>query len=253
MTYADGMSFAIDASARTVWIDWREPLTIDNVPSYLLGPIIGLVLRLRGITSLHASAVLVDGRAVVFTGPKGAGKSTVAAALGVHGVAVLADDTIALRRSGPMWMAAPGFPRLRLWPESAEALSAHAGDEGFLPPGTSGSSTRYHLDLQTRQRFEHDSVPLGLIYVIGRVSDSGRPDVSSLASADAVIALVGNTYANQLLDRDLRAREFDVLSQLVEQVPVRRLTRPSSLSTLSAYRDFVLDDLNACGLRSSAA
>jgi len=38
-----------------------------------------------------------------------------------------------------------------------------------------------------------------------------------------LLELVKNTYMNWLLDREQRAEEFNVLGNLVQQVPVRRL------------------------------
>lgn len=45
-----------------------------------------------GRTQLHASTVVVDGRAVAFTGPSGCGKSEHALAMMSHGAMLLADD-----------------------------------------------------------------------------------------------------------------------------------------------------------------
>jgi hypothetical protein len=70
---------------------------------------------------------------------------------------------------------------------------------------------------------------------------------SAVAPIDAVIALVANTYANQLLDRDLRAREFEMLTDLVARVPVRRLTRPAAFTHLDALCACVRADLEHRG------
>jgi hypothetical protein len=39
----------------------------------------------------------------------------------------------------------------------------------------------------------------------------------------ALLDLVANTYANKVLDREMRAREFDVLGRLATAVPIRRV------------------------------
>jgi hypothetical protein len=247
LAYCDGITFTIDRAAATIWIDVAADRTSADVPTYLLGPIIGLVLRLRGLTGLHASAVQIDGRAVVFTGPAGAGKSTLAGAFAVRGFPVMADDTIVLRPHGREWTVSSGYPRLRLWPESAEALMAAGGRDGFLPPGVSGSMSRYHLDLLSPGRhFSESTAPLGVVYLLGDVSAENVTSVAPVSPADALIALVANTYANALLDRHLREREFQALGDLVQTVPVRRLTRPADLAHLSSFCDRVFADLEGC-------
>jgi hypothetical protein len=55
--------------------------------------------RHRGL-EVHASAVVLGGRAVLFSGDSGAGKTTLARLYASRGVSVLSDDRIALRRSG---------------------------------------------------------------------------------------------------------------------------------------------------------
>jgi hypothetical protein len=60
------------------------------------------LLRHFGRVQLHGAAVEVDGRAIVFLGDKGAGKSTLSLALGRAGVTVLTDDQLVVRRGTPM-------------------------------------------------------------------------------------------------------------------------------------------------------
>ena len=66
--YSDGTRFAIDRGAREVWADWPENSTLEDACTYLVGPVIAFVLRLRGVTCLHASAVAVDDRAIALLG-----------------------------------------------------------------------------------------------------------------------------------------------------------------------------------------
>lgn len=71
---------------------------------------LSLVLPSRGGFLAHAAVVGVDGRALVFPGPSGLGKTTAAAA--VPGAVRLAEDRCALRRTGDGWVASavPTWP-----------------------------------------------------------------------------------------------------------------------------------------------
>ena len=58
-----------------------------------------------GQVQLHASTVVVNGRAVAITGPSGAGKSAFALALIARGATLLADDITWLERQGGVIVA----------------------------------------------------------------------------------------------------------------------------------------------------
>src|SRR5437762_799646 len=58
--YADKTEFVIDEAGTEIWADWVEPLTLEDTATYLLGPIMGFVMLLRGVVCLHASAVVID-------------------------------------------------------------------------------------------------------------------------------------------------------------------------------------------------
>ena len=109
LAYLDGTQFWLDREGREVWATWPDNLTLEDTATYLLGPVLGILLRLRGVTCLHASAVAFGEKAVAFVGSEGAGKSTTAAALARRGHAVLSDDVVALAERNGIVLCAPGI------------------------------------------------------------------------------------------------------------------------------------------------
>ena len=237
--YGDGTRIVVDAKGSQVWAMGADGATIEDTATYLLGPTLGFVLRLRGVTCLHASAVAVDGKAVAFTGAAGAGKSTTAAAFAQLGFPVLTDDIAPLREGAGGFEIQPAYPRLRLWPDSAQSLF---GSPEALPRITPTWDKRY-LDLNQPQfSFVQHPLELAAIYVLApRATRS--PAVERLDSKAALMALVPETYSTRLLSGAQRAREFDVLARLVEHVPVRLLTPGADLASMPALCETILRDL----------
>ncbi len=252
LRYADGTEFFLQRSGLEVWATWPGSLTLEATVSYLLGPVLGFVLRLRGVIALHASGVAIGGHAAAFLGPPGAGKSTTAAALAGRGHAVLADDVIALTPAPGAYLAQPGYPRLRLWSESLDALRRGPGQWHGL---SKWGGRRYHLDLTANgYRFQSRALPLAAIYALAdRRADAGTGDVEPVAPARRLMTLVANTFGNYLLDREMRAQEFDCLGRLLARVPLRRIYSHGDLADLPRLCDAICDDVRELTSAESGA
>ena len=239
-TYADQTEFVVDRAGREIWTTWLEPLTLEDTTTYLLGPVMGFVLLLRGLVCLHASAIVVDGAAVAFVGPAGCGKSTTAAAFAARGFNVLAEDVVTLDDRGAEFFVRPAYPCIRLWPASAATLY---GSRSALPRLTPNWDKCY-LDLsESAGRFESEPRRLAAIYLLDeRSEDSQAPFVQPLDAAEGMISLVANTYATKLLDKHMRAREFDLLSRVLAHVPLRRVTPHAEARRLAELCDCLLSD-----------
>lgn len=217
--YADETEFVIDKAGTEVWAEWRAPLTLEDTSTYLLGPVMGFVMLLRGVVCLHASAVAIGGQAIALLGPAGSGKSTTAAAFAERGYSVLAEDVVTLDDRGDQFMVRPGYPCIRLWPAAVKALY---GSETHLPKLTPNWDKCY-LDLS--DNFQREPLRLAAIYLLGeRRHDAVAPFVQALDRSEGLMSLVANTYATKLMDKQMRAREFELLTRVVSTVPVRRVT-----------------------------
>jgi hypothetical protein len=222
VAYCDGTEFWFDREVTTLWVQWLKTSSFDSMLTYLLGPVFGLLLRLKGVLCLHASAVVVEGSAVVFAGREGSGKSTTAAEFAQQGYAVLSDDVVAITQCSPNnYEVIPAYPRLNLWPASVKLIY---GDEDALPAIVENWDKKYlALGAQGSARFEDRPIPLGAVYVFDESVEASGLFTVKLSQRASLMAIVANTYAANLLDAEQRAQEFAFLSKLVERVPVRRL------------------------------
>lgn len=238
--YGDGVRFAVERRGREVWADWPENYTLEDACTYLVGPLMGFVLRVRGTVCLHASAVTIEGRAIALVGLPGAGKSTTAAAFACSGCPVLSDDVVALTDKCPQFLVQPGYPRVNLWPDSVRRLF---GSEEALPPITPTWEKRYLPLGQNGHRFASSPLPLGAIYILeGRDPTLTAPVIETVSAKEALITLVANTYVNYLLDQNMRRTEFDVLSRVVSNIPVRRVRPPDKPSAIFGLCEAIADD-----------
>ena len=238
--YVDGTVIVVNAQGSRVWAVSPQSATVEDTATYLLGPTLGFVLCLRGITCLHASAIAIADRAVALVGPTGSGKSSTAAAFARLGCPVLTDDVLALVDEGSFFTAQPAYPRVRLWPTSAESLF---GSVDALPRITPGWDKRF-LDLNgPRYRFQHRPLPLAAIYFLDeRSADPVAPRIKAVGAREGLMSLVANSYATNLLDKPMRAKEFPVLGRLVESIPLRRVTPSADFGRITEACELITDD-----------
>ena len=233
--YADETEFIVDKAGTEVWAAWREPLTLEDTATYLLGPVMGFVMLLRGVVCLHASAVAVGDEAIALLGPAGSGKSTTAAAFAERGYSILAEDVVTLDDRGDHFLVRPGYGCIRLWPAAVKALY---GSETHLPKLTPNWDKCY-LDLN--DNFQQEPLRLAAIYHLSeRRGETTAPRIQTLDRAEGLMSLVANTYATKLMDKQMRAREFHVLSRLLTNVPLRRVTPHTDPDRIPQLCDSIL-------------
>jgi len=239
IAYSDGTQFWLDRKRETLWAVWPGTLSLEDTASYLLGPILGFLLRLRGVTCLHASAVAFEDRSVAFVGSVGAGKSTTAAAFARHGYGVLSDDITALVEREGTFHVMPAYPQLSLWPDSVKMLY---GSSEALPRFVPNWDKR-RLDLGNQGTlFESRPLPLGAIYILGERRPDPAPYLERMRPQSALLSLVADTYANRILDREMRASEFAVLGRLVTTIPIRQVHPHKEASRLEELCKTISDD-----------
>lgn len=204
---------------------------------FLLGPALGLILHQRKLLTLHASAVAVAGSAVIFLGQSGEGKSTMAAALHARGHALVTDDVVVLDLGNTDVPAVlPGFPQMKLWPDTAAAL-------GNAPHNLA----RLHPDLEKRAQpaghdFPNCALPVSRIYVLTK----GAQFCTELISAPQAFAqLMQHSYAVGLLGiTGVTPDHFRQCVEFARRVPVYRMERPRSLELLPIVAQLVEQELS---------
>jgi hypothetical protein len=242
IVYDDGTDCVVDRCGTRIWMWWPEPFTVADMVPYLQGQLLGLVQRLRGVTCLHASAILINGQAIAVAGFPGAGKSSTAAAFLQMGFPVLADDVVPVFDDAGKFMVQPAHPRLWLRPDMVKTLFGSTDALPLLAP----SWEKRYLDLNVEgPGMPLDPKPLAAIYILsGRANEPERPVVTEGAPLDMLLELLCNTYMNHLLDPRMRALEFATLSRLQRNVPVLLVHPHEDVSKISLLCQTILGDLS---------
>jgi hypothetical protein len=219
-----------------------------DIPIFILGTAIGILLHQREQIVLHASAIRVGGKAILFCGQSGAGKSTLAAALSKHGYAVMTDDVCAITTAGGNApLVHPDGRQLKLWAQAIAKLD--------LGPDQ-GERVRSRLEkfyVEPRDTFS-DALPLGAIYVLREARPPHAPGIVTPNIVDASLLLRRNAYRPLLVKRmDQKAGYFHAATTIANASGIFYLTRPLDFAALPQVVGWLEQHWRDMGLMEQAA
>jgi hypothetical protein len=199
---------------------------------FLLGGALGALLQQRGLLVLHGSCVAGADGAVVFLGPSGRGKSTLATALYRRGYVVLADDVTALTLASdgtPLVLPGPGY--VRLLPDAGRLL-------GLRVPAPVATATRDDKSLvRLCARAGRDPIPLSRVCVLAD-AEGCEIEPGAVEGVDRFRTLLANLYRPELLHGALGGRSrYEHCVAVARSTPFDRVAWPRASGPFSEFID----------------
>ena len=218
----------------------------EDAAAFLAGSVFGILLHQRRHVVLHASAVRVNGKAVLFCGPAGAGKSTLAAALMRRGYPVVTDDLCGIDLKGAP-LVHPDGRQLKLWPESIAELELGARRGAAVRPGVE----KYYVE--PTAACPH-ALPVGAVYMLREVSAPHSPGITPVNIVDAAFLLQRGAFRPGLVRRmGLQEEHFRAAAAIVDAAGVFELRRPFGFAAMPLVVGWLEDHWVALGLTARAA
>ena len=195
----------------------------------------------NGIEPVHATAVVIKGKAVAFLGDCGFGKSTLAAEFLQAGHRLLTDDLLILRKAGRQILAYPGPPRIKLLPEMTGRFLGEAKRSFPMNPQTQKLIVPLSRDCAC-----HVAIPFAGFYVLPspeEMSLGSNIHIRALSRKEAFLRLLGSAFNISDLHPHRLQRQFETTEALANSIVVKRLSYPRELEYLPQVREAILSDL----------
>lgn len=204
----------------------------DVIRLYILSTILGVLLHKNDILSLHASAININGNALLMAGNSGAGKSTLAFGLYQRGYEVFNDDISSIYfndEKSPYVF--PGSIHLKLWAEAIEKYGHKTDDLRKLRNGLE----KYSYPVQ---RTNANGIPLKAIFFLS----SRREDKMRCETVEGLKAfhkLHKHTFRHKLL-KGLKKEvpHFMACNEIIKTVPLFIFYRPRNAPP-GSFADYV--------------
>jgi len=208
------------SNGREIAFEPEPEASHDDIPIFLLGTVFGILLHQREQIVLHASAVRINGKAVLFCGSSGAGKSTIAAALVQRGYPLMTDDVCAVAMTaGGVPMVYPDGRQLKLWAQSIDRLNLTA---------RRGERVRERLEKFYVEPAEalSEPLPLGAVYALREERPPYAAGIERPNVVDAALILRRNAYRPAMVTRmGQKAQYFHAATTIANVAGIFHLTR----------------------------
>ncbi|MET4701453.1 energy-coupling factor transporter ATP-binding protein EcfA2 [Constrictibacter sp. MBR-5] len=219
------LAYTIAEGDRSVHAVWQGDVPPVDVVSIFANTVLRQLAARTGRIALHAAAVGHRDEAILFVGPKGAGKSSLFAAGCAAGLVPLADDLAIPYEADGGWRMKPGMPLGRLRDDTARRFGLSGSPSLPLAPASAGKRLYRMSDRSADPLREYR---IRAVHVLApRGGEGGPVRREPLPAPAAFAALLGETHA----PTPAAAR---AVGRLVTRVPVVGLRRSDDLDMLPA-------------------
>ena len=208
-----------------------------DIRLFLLGSAVGASLHQRGMLPIHASAIKIKDKCVVFCGASGNGKSTIAMECIERGYDLHADDICVISVSKEeMPMVYPGYPQIKLWEDVLIKIGGNP---------TSYNRVRQVLDkfaVPVTSQFSKDPLLIKKIYILSPWNKYDI-EISEVTGMNKFNALKNNTYRLKFIEGlGNEVSHFKAVGIVGNQVPISRVHRPRKPFLLNKLADLIEKD-----------
>ena len=226
----DSLCFVVNDVARfkvskgsLIEVDRFEGADDDNVRLFTLGSAIAAILHQRSLLPIHASAVEINGEAVLFSADSGFGKSTTCLAFQKEGFNVVSDDVCVLSvdDKGAVYIY-PGYPQVKLWKESLIYFDEEETKHRRL------RENEEKFGVRVRDTFlDKSKIPVKSIFFLDKKEQDGV-NVNELKGLDKLIYLQSNIFRPFFQQKNQVKQNFSKIGQVANSVDFYSIIRPKT-------------------------
>lgn len=206
---------------REVVIDRNSHVEDDEIRVYILASVFGAISHQRGLLPIHASAIEHEGKAYLFTGLTGSGKSSIAAGLHERGYQVYAEDLSAVSIEKNAFPTLNfGSIRIKLWADTMKELGIDSGNCPRIRKDLEKFSYPIHHTSLT------PAIPVERFYVITPAHQSTM-EFRELKQKDRFRYLLTHTFRQRLIaGLGVEVAHFKMCEQLSRSISAYEFIRP---------------------------
>jgi energy-coupling factor transporter ATP-binding protein EcfA2 len=198
-----------------------------DIAIFIVSTAFAILLHQRNQIVLRASAVRVGNRAVIFCGPSGRGKSTIAAALGQRGYPQVGDDVCVIGEDefGASVIHSDGG-RLNLWLDAIH----HLGLSRRQCQPVRANLAKFHIQPDEPCA---GALRLAAVYALQESRPPLRDGIERAKAVDTAVVVLNSAYHSRLVAAlGQKARYFQSAASIAADAGVFFLNRPQDFACM---------------------
>lgn len=221
LRFPDVCDFALDTKSRQISVIPHEELDEHTIEHLLVDQVLPRFLANEGHLLLHACALNVDGRTILFLGKSGWGKSTLASLFHQAGYLIYSDDCVLMQQNNSAWHAIATYPSLRLYEDSIENnISANSA---LSPVSEYSDKQRIAVSIDKK----HNAPPVHTLYFLSDPeSASDEIDISPMRPGLTCIEVIQRSFRLDLGNHTQSQQLMATAAALTQSLPAYRLSYP---------------------------
>jgi hypothetical protein len=194
----------------------------DFFRAVLTTQILPLVSSLFRVT-LHGGVVVQEGRAAIYLGQEGVGKSTLTTYLLQNAFSIYSDDVAAVDFDTSLKVY-PGLPEVRINRDSCQNLLSEEQREA-LPVKLAKQQLLF-------SQAESTVASVAAVFILSPQQNSIAPQKTALSSSQSFSCLIENQFRWDIWNPKTITNEFQVIANMCRQVPFWKLDYPLDYKSL---------------------
>ena len=201
---------------------------------YLMCSCLGFIMLQRDMVAIHGGVIEIDDKAVIFTGDRGAGKSTLTTALRRKGYKFISDDVASIEINKLPYVM-PGFPYQKL---CKSAMDNFGYDKDSYISFMSDDEIKYIVP--AKDEFIYEPKELTAIVKL-TVGDVDEVTIEELRGCEKLNNIIQNIYRGEYIKHlgKMDSVYFKQCIDIAKNIRFFKVTRPANQFTVDTQINLI--------------
>ena len=206
---------------------------------FLMCSCLGFIMIQRDIVAIHGGTIVIDNKAIILTGNRGAGKSTLTTGLRLKGYPFISDDVAAIEIKDNIPMVKHGFPYQKLCSSAMDKLG-YDKEKYF----SFMSDTEIKYLVNAHDDFIYEDTRLFALCELS-VGDVEEVQIEEIKGSEKLNKLITNRYRVEFVQAmgGISPIAFKILLQIAKNIKFYKIIRPNGQFTVDKQIELLLDKI----------